>query len=217
MPPILITCCPSDPPTVYGYYYLRKLSQLLAGYDNKIIFLRSANLQNFGKALIRYDPRLVIMNGHGGAKSISGCNQAILAVEGYDPDLGKNLVNENPHWMKDRLVYLFTCNTGKELASRLVENGAIAVAAYKRDFIFVSEDGEPSKDMKAQPSFMAAIQLPIMLAEGYTFKEGCQTVKQAFITFREEAEAQGNEDVAKYLNYNLENFVCYGNLRAKLY
>lgn len=157
------------------------------------------------------------MNGHGGAKSISGCNQAILAVEGYDPDLGKNLVNENPHWMKNRLVYLFTCNTGKELAPRLVEEGAIAVAAFKRDFIFVSENGEPSKDVKAKPSFTAALQLPIMLVEGYTFGEACRSVKQAFATFRDEAEAQGNEDVAKYLNYNLENFTCYGNLHAKLY
>lgn len=214
MATVLITACPHDPPTQYGYFYLRKAADVLARSRHKIIFLRSANLENFRLALLKYDPKFVILNGHGGSKAVTGCNnEPLLGVYSYDPELGKKIVRENPHWMNGRIVFLLTCNTGKELAPRLNQEGTLAVAAFKRDYIFVSQDSTPTTDKRAYPFFMAPIQLPITLAEGGTFQEGVRAVREAFEYYVEEAEARGDSVQAKYLNYDLENFVAYGDAR----
>jgi len=211
MATILITGCPHDPPTQYGYFYLRKAADVLAKYGHKIVFLRSANLENFRKAILEYNPKFVILNGHGGSKAVTGCNnQVILGILSYDPYLGKKIVRENPRWMSGRIVFLFTCNAGKELAPSLYHRGALAVAGFKRDYIFVSEDSTPQRDKKVYPFFMAPIQLPIVLAEGGSFQGGVQAVRDAFLYYIEEAETKGDEIQVKYLNYDLENFVAYG-------
>jgi len=217
MATVLITACPHDSPTRYGYFYLRKAADVLAAYGHKIIFLRSANFQNFRQALIKYDPQFIIFNGHGGSKSVTGCsNQVLLGVVSYDPELGIKIVRENPGWMKGRIVFLFTCNTGKELAPRLAQEGALAVAAFKRDYIFLSEETSPARDKRAYPFFMAPIQLPITLAEGGVFGQATQAVQDAFRHYIEKAEEEGDTVKAKYLTYDLENFVVYGNPFSRL-
>ena len=214
MATILISAAPHDPPTRYGYFYLRKAADVLAEHGHKIVFLRSANLQNFRNVLVKYDPKFVILNGHGGSKSVTGYNnEVLLGVLSYDPELGKKIVRENPGWMTGRIVFLFTCNTGRELAPRLYQEGALAVAAFKRDFIFVSEDSNPPGDERAYPFFMAPIQLPILLAEGSSFRQGVKAVQDAFDYYVEKAEARGDTVQAKYLNYDLRNFVAYGDAR----
>ena len=214
MATVLITACPYDAPTRYGYFYLRKAADVLAKYGHKIVFLRTANLENFRKTLLKYDPKFVMLNGHGGSKGVTGCGtNVILGVCSYDADLRKKIVRENPGWMKGRIVFLFTCNTGKELAPRLYQEGALAVAAFKRDYIFVSEDSNPPRDKRAYPFFITPIQLPILLAEGGSFRQGVQAVRDAFLYYVEEAEERSDKMQAKYLNYDLENFVAYGDAR----
>jgi len=211
---VLISACPYDTPTEYGYFYLRKAADVLANYGHKVVFLRNANLDNFRKALINYNPKFVVLNGHGGSKAVTGCgHNVILGVCSYDEDLKKTIIRENPHWMEGRIVFLFTCNTGKELAGRLFEEGAAAVAAFKRDYIFVSQDSSPAKDERAYASFMAPIQLVLSLAEGKSFKSAVEAMRDAFLGYVEEAEAKGDVVQAKYLNYNLENLVVYGDGR----
>jgi len=217
MATVLITANPHDPATRYGYLYLRAAADYLAQYGHKIVFLRSATLQNFRSALAEYDPRFVILNGHGGAKSVTGANnEVLLGVLSYDADLGKKIVRENPSWTSGRIVFLFTCNAGKELAPRLAEESALAVAAFKSDYIFVSEDSVASQNGREYPFFMAPMQLPIVLAEGGTFREAVQAVRDAFGHYIEKAEAKGDTVQAKYLYYDLENFVVYGQPQVRL-
>jgi hypothetical protein len=218
MATILIVCCPHDQPTVYGYFYLRQLlTPILTKNNHKVVFLKSANLQNFRYALEKYNPDLVILNGHGGYKALKGCNEnVILGVKSYDPIFEAKIVLDNAYWMRNRIVYLFTCNTGKELALKLAQHGALAVAAYTSSFFFLSEDSHPPTDRKAYPFFYSALQLPLKLAEGYNFADACAATKKAFRHHVEQAEAQKDELVAKYLWHNLTNFVAYGNMNARL-
>jgi len=217
---ILIACCPHDPPTAYGYFYLRKLlTPLFIKHGHKVVFLKNANLSNFRYALTKYDPDFVIINGHGGYKGVKGCNEnIILGVKTYDPIFERKLFRQNPEWMRHRIVYLFTCNTGRELAQRLVQHGAKAVAAYRSAFFFLSEDEiSPATDRKAYPFFYSALQLPVKLAQGYTFAEACAATKKAFKFHVEQAENSRNTLAAKYLWHDLTNFVAYGDMQAKLY
>jgi len=215
---ILIACCPEDAPTAYGYYYWRRFADFAAKRGFKVVFVKSANLPSFRKALLKYDPRLVILDGHGGSKGVTGCNNnVILGVVDYDPELGKKIEQQNPNWMAGRIVYLATCHAGKELARRLLTYGALAVAAYKDSFIFLSQDSvNPPVDKRAYPYFEALLQLPLHLVNGNTFEEGCLAVKEIFTAHRDMAELKGDELAAKYFHFDLVNFVYFGTRSVRL-
>lgn len=216
MATILIVACPHDPSTRYGYYYLKRLSFTVAKYGHKVILLKTAILSEFHKALSKYDPDLVILNGHGGSKGVTGCNyHVLLGVETYDPELNVKIVRANPQWMRGRIVYLFTCHTGKYLAYRLMAYGALAVAAFRDAYIFLSENGR-DQDHEAYPFFNAALKLPILLAAGFNFGEGCDAVRSAFREYRDIAEERGDELEAKYLHWNLINFLELGRANTRL-
>jgi len=216
MATVLISACPQDPSTRYGYYYLKKASAILAKHGHKVIILRTATLSNFQKTLVKYDPDLVILNGHGGSKGVTGCGiNVLLGVCSWDAELGVKIERENPEWMRGRLVYLFTCNAGKELAHRLLFSGAVAVAAYREPFIFLAEN-ETGVDSDAYPFFDAALKLPIMLAGGFTFGEGVQALREAFQKYQAAAEERGDELEAKYLNWDRLNLVTFGDMNATL-
>lgn len=214
MATILIVACPHDPSTRYGYHYLKKATSLLARYGHKIVLLRTAVLSQFQKALVKYDPDFVILNGHGGSKGVTGCDyHVILGIKSWDEELGVKIIRQNPEWMRGRIVYLFTCNAGKELASSLISYGARAVAAFRDAYIFLAENGG---DHEAYPFFASALQLPILLAAGFTFEEGCQAVRNSFVKYRNKAEVRGDTLEAKYLHHDLVNFMFLGYSEARL-
>ncbi len=215
MATILISACPHDPSTKYGYYYMKKLGPMLAKYGHKVVLLKNAYLSKFHKTLVDYDPDLVILNGHGGSKGVTGCGyNIILGVRSWDPELGVKIAGENPEWMKGRIVYLITCYAGKILAQSLIKHGATAVAAYREAYIFLTENG--GQNHTAYPFFHSTLQLPILLAEGLTFGEGCKAVRETFNEYLEQAEERGNILEAKYLYHDLVNFVSLGDLKAAL-
>ncbi len=214
---VLITACPHDSPTRFGYFYLRKAADTLAEYGHRIVFLRSANLANFRAALIKYNPRLVILNGHGGSRTVTGCSgEVILGVAGYDPELGKFVAKENSSWMRGRIVFLFTCNAGKDIAPRLVEEGALAAVGYRSDYLFLSEDQNPAIDHKSKPFFLAPIMFPTILAMGGSVGEAVDAMRDAYRKYIAEADRNGDDLVAKYLYYDLENMVTYGKMNVTL-
>lgn len=214
MATILITCCPQDVPRKYGYYYLKQFAQYAAELGHKVVFLSKAYLSNFQDALVKYDPRLVVMQGHGGSKGITGCAEhVILGVKSFDEELGMKLHDENPEWMNGRIVFLFSCFSGKELAPALIMRGTEAVAAFTSAYIFLTNRYPNSM---AKQFIKPIITLPTMLAEGYTFGQGCDTLKSMLKANVELAEARSDELAAKYLYHDLVNFISLGNLEARL-
>lgn len=218
MATILLGSCPYDPSTRYGYVYLKHLGRILSK-QHKVVVLRHANLPELQYVLSTYNPVFVVLNGHGGARAISGCNgNIILGMKGYDPDLDVVIYRENLYWMKDRIVYLFTCNCGKELAPALIDYGAKAVAAYKDMFLFMTDDNVPPlKDQTAKSFFTAALQLPLHLAMGEPFWLGCEATRRAFLYYTEYYERLGKENIAKYMWHNYLNFVCYGDMEVSIW
>ncbi len=148
MATILIACSPVDTPCTYAYYYWKRYARTPAQNGYQVVILKNASLPIFEQVLQKYNPRLVILNGHGGSKATEINNHVIVGVESYDPELGLKIYGTNTALLANRLVYLATCNCGKELAFRLIDAGAIAVLAYREPFIFLSEEHavNPLKD-----------------------------------------------------------------------
>lgn len=214
---ILVVSAPFDIPNRYGYYWLKRFSKYAAKQGHRVIFLSSVNLQSFREALNKYDPRLVILNGHGGRKSLEVNDHVILGVVDYDPELGKKIYSQNPEWMSGRIVYLFTCNAMKELGFRLVDYGAVAVAGFKDAFIFLSEEhSSPDRSKLAEPFFISLLQLPLHLASGRSFGFAANATRKAFRYYLEGAEAKGKEESAKFLNHDMVNFLAIGDMGASL-
>lgn len=211
---ILISCCPDDAPRKYGYFYLKRFSQYAAEFGHRVIFLRNALLTNFQKALIKYDPRFVILQGHGGSKGVTGCGEhVILGIKTYDRELNVKIVNQNPEWMTGRIVMLFTCFAGRELAPALMRAGAEAVAAFKSAFIFLTEE---YPNGRAEQFLEPIVMLPSMMVEGFSFGEACGALKSTLKENLIRAEVRGDRLSAKYLHHNLVNFVSLGNMNTHL-
>jgi len=218
MATILIATSPTDSPTFYGYTYWKRYARTPAENGHQVVILKNASLSTFEKALNKYDPRLVIMDSHGGSKGVEVNGHVILGVKGYDPELGLKIYGTNTHFMAGRIVYLATCNTGKELAFRLIDAGAIAVAAYREPFIFLSEEhtSNPLKDMIAYPFFISLMQPALQLATDKTFGQAVTITREAFQYYRDLAEKKGDEMSAKYLNFDASSLVALGDMEARL-
>jgi len=217
MATILIVSAPFDTPTTYGYHWLKRFSRYASKQGHRIIFLSMVNLQTLRDALNKYDPRFVILNGHGGSKGLEVDNRIILGVVDYDPELGKKIYRQNPEWMSGRIVYLFTCNAMKELGFRLIDYGAEAVAGFRDAFIFLSEENtSPSRDKLAEPFFISLLQLPLHLAAGRNFRFAANATRKAFRYYLENAEVEDQGEQAKFLNHDLVNFLAIGDMGASL-
>jgi len=217
MPTILIVSAPFDTPTTYGYHWLKRFSRYAAKQGHRAIFLSTVNLETLRDALDKYDPRFVILNGHGGSKGLEIDDRVILGVVDYDPELGKKIYRQNPEWMSGRLVYLFTCNAMKKLGFRLIDYGAVAVAGFGDSFIFLSEESaSPNRDKLAEPFFISLLQLPLHLSSGKSFGYATNATRKAFRYYLEKAEAEDQEESAKFLNHDLVNFLAIGNMEAHL-
>lgn len=215
---ILIAAAPVDEPTRYAYSYWRRYAITPARNGHQVIFLRHATLQSFIKALRTYDPRLVILDGHGGAKAAEINNHVLLGVNSYDPLLGRKIYGTNTQLMAGRIVYLATCNAGKELAFRLIDAGAIAVAAYREPFIFLTENQKPDPltDLTARPFFISLMQLALQMANDRSFGAAAASTRKAFAYYRDLAESNRDDEAAKYLHFDSLNFIAIGDMAVSL-
>jgi hypothetical protein len=160
------------------------------------------------------------MDSHGGRKGVEVNRHVILGVKGYDPELGLTIYGDNTFLTRNRIVYLATCNAMKELGFRLIDAGAVAVAGFKEPFIFLTEEhvSNPLRDKTAYPFFVSLIQPVLQMTVNHkTFGEAVHITRKAFKYYRNLAEANNDTLAAKYLHWNLENFVAIGNMEASLW
>ena len=215
---ILIATSPVDEPTRYGYTYWKRYARTPAENGHQVVILKNATLSTFEQALAQHDPRLVIMDSHGGSKGVEVNGHVILGVKGYDPELGLKIYDTNTYLMRNRIVYLATCNTGKDLAFRLIDAGAIAVAAYREPFIFLSEEhaSNPLNDKISYPFFVSLLQPALQLSTDKTFGQAVNITRQAYQYYRDLAEKRGDEQAAKYLHFDAQSLIALGDMEARL-
>jgi hypothetical protein len=215
---ILIAVSPVDEPTRYGYHYWKRYARTPAENGHQVVILKNATLSTFEQALAQHDPRLVIMDSHGGSKGVEVNGHVILGVKGYDPELGLKIYDDNTYLARNRICYLATCNTGKELAFRLIDAGAIAVVAYREPFIFLSEEhtSNPLKDKIAYPFFISLMQPALQLATDKAFGQAVNITREAFQYYRDLAERRGDEQAAKYLHFDAQSLMALGDMEARL-
>lgn len=214
---LLISASRDDAAKRYGYWYLWQFAEWVNNHtEHKAYVLTDPLLPDFQKALVSLDPQLVILNGHGGRKGVTGLNDnVILGVKTWDPELNVKIKAENPKWMTGRLVYLLTCFTGRELAPRLALTKAKAVVAYQSSFIFLTGDETPP-DEQSEPFFKAALTYPKALLEGFKAGESYRMLEEDFMMQSNLMARLGEKQAAEYLWHDYYWAVFYGDPSATL-
>jgi hypothetical protein len=214
MASILVIANPSDEATRIGYYFMEQFAKYAAKKGHRVIFQKTPTLQALYKALIDYDPDLVVANGHGGFKSLTVGPNILIGIQGYDAATKRKINNGDPEYFQDRIVLLLTCNAGRELVNALVNAGAKAAMGFQEPFIFMSDDSlTPDQDKAAKPFFVSMLQPALQLADGATFKEAINFTRE---TFKQYIKQDLDPTSQKYLRFNLENLVALGDPDAKL-
>ena len=202
---LLITRPRHDLVTHYFYYWTESLIQ-----DAKARGLRVFNLEK-NKASIKIvesylkkqNPTIAVFNGHGNGESVAGQDDSVLIKAGQNSSLlrGKN-------------VYMRTCDAGKVLGIRAVQEGAKSFIGYKEFFHLWTDPAffnQPLKDELARSFLECSNQIISSLIKGKSAKESQKKSQQSYRTairnlLTSEAE---NSFILPSLLWNMENQVLY--------
>jgi len=218
-PTILVLSNNETITTFYGHYYAEKFVSYARSKGYHVIHLVNPILPDVQRAIFEYSPRLIIFFGlHGGELGVLGQDRHVIAgVKGYDDELSLEIVRENIHWFSGKIVILLSCYSGSILGKELVERGhAEAVIGWKSPFFFVSSTIlSPEVDDKARPFFKSVLVCMNGLVDGLTVGESYHLMLRAF---KKEAIKwlKIDQDIAKYLAFDRENAVMYGDFEARL-
>jgi hypothetical protein len=131
-----------------------------------------ATRTNLERFLIKNNPGLVFLNGHGDRKRVAGHQDKIILDE------------KNIKLTKDKIVYALSCDSLEDLGEIAVDNGAKAYIGYKAKFMFIrdpSRVGTPHTDKNALPFKRACVALINSLVFGNAVSEAIQCTKKEYI------------------------------------
>ena len=130
------------------------------------------NRINFEGAVVKDDPELIFLNGHGDKKKVAGHENEVI------------LDKKNIKLTKNKIVYALACDSLGELGKIAIEEGAKAYIGYKARFMIVRDptrESTPSKDKNAFPFKKACNTLINSLIFGNTVKKSIELTKKEYI------------------------------------
>jgi hypothetical protein len=108
--------------------------------------------------------------------------------------------------MNNKIVYLYACHCGKELAQALIDNGAKAVFAFNDIvYLILDESNNPVEGYRE-----TCLLVPKLLAEGYKVKDCYQTALDEYEKWIRFHEEKGNTLVADLFRWNRDHFILKG-------
>jgi len=149
---------------------------------------------------------IIIGVGHGDPTAFTGQNESvILEVGKYDPKE-----------VRGKVIKLLSCQTGVALGPDLVKNGALSVAAYVDDYVWVCDAdlaARPWADEMAATSLMPVVDGLNALLDGKTCREALDVELNGYTR---NAQVEEDELVKSCLEFNRDNAVLLGAENAKI-
>ena len=127
---------------------------------------------NLEKSLIKEEPGLVFLNGHGDRKSVAGHEDEIILDE------------KNIKLGKDKIIYALSCDSLEDLGEIAIEKGVKAYIGYKARFMIVkdpSRECAPNKDRNALPFRRACSALINSLVFSIPVGQAIERTKKEYI------------------------------------
>jgi len=146
--------------------------------------------------------KIVIFNGHGNDVCITGHNEEPLIESG-----------KNSYLLKDRVVYMRSCDSGKVLGPQLIKEGAKAFIGYKELFRFWTDANsirKPLQDEYARPFFETSNQVAISLVKGKIARESHEDSLRMYeqVIGKLLTSNMPNSFIVSDLIWNMHNQIC---------
>ncbi len=126
----LITRPRYEPVTHYFYHWSEEIVREAKKRIGKIFDLEKekASKKVVESYLEKQSPEIIVFNGHGNDACIAGHNDEVLIVAG-----------ENSHLLKDKVVYMRSCDSGKTLGPQAIREGCKAFIGYAENSFVVTD------------------------------------------------------------------------------
>ena len=149
---------------------------------------------------------IIIGVGHGDIDVFTGQNEAVILEVG----------NYDPREVKGKVIKLLSCQCGVALAPDLVRNGALAVQAYRDDYLWVVDAdlaSRPWADELAATSLLPVIDGINALLDGKTARESLDIELSGYTR---NAAVEEDELIKACLEFNRDNAVLLGDPTARV-
>lgn len=211
---ILISRPEHDPGTRYLSHWSNKVIEDAQKKGVSVIDLHKekATKKEFEGRIKKIIPRLVLLNGHGSSRSITGHNNETLVELGQNEEL-----------LKKKITYAVACDSAKELGAS-VANEETTFVGYDEKFILNMDRhylNDPTRDDRAARFLKSSNEVALSLLKGHTAEEASKRSKKAFKTELFQLLSSHSNDPdrledAKNLYWNMIHQVCLGDLSARL-
>lgn len=202
---ILFTRPSHDQATYCLYYFSEKLIEEIKEVGEYIIInleKHKATREIFEKSIIKSNPRLVVLNGHGFKHAVCGQNKEII--------LDANNVN----LLDSKIVYAVACDSSEELGEIATTKGnASSYIGYEAHFMVVidqSRSSTPSKDKNLKIFIKPYATLVLSLVSGLTVEKAINNTKETLRGLIREYGVYGVRD--KFGDAPLIRFALYWDL-----
>ena len=211
---VLVTRPNHDYPTTYLYHWSKLVIEAASSKGMQVLDLdgMKANKSNFRSYIDKHEPRLVFLNGHGAKNCVAGYNDEILV----DIDNCESL-------LKEKILYVRSCEAGAQLGPASVDKGAIAFIGYKRSYWLMrskSQHTRPLTDRISKLFLEPSNLVPISLIKGHTVKEAYnrsqESMRRNFSYMISSKASTEERDAAFFLWSNYSCQVMLGNGEAKI-
>lgn len=199
----------------YVTEYISQFSdEILKEADKKNIKIKmlkdkKANKKEFETVVKNLDYKMIVFNGHGSDKSISGHKNEVIVEQG-----------DNESILRGRLVYARSCNAGFILGRSMENDKEGCFIGYELPFMFYIDENwaaNPKKD-KIAPLFLEPSNLvPISLIKGNPAIKANENSKKQMLKNINKVLRKGDKDsflLAQALWNNYIGQVLIGNKSA---
>lgn len=211
---ILITRPNHDLITTYLFKWSEHIIKLAKSKNIPVLDLSGskANEKNFTSYIIKNNPVLVFLNGHGNKDIITGYdNKPLLSA------------NTNEDLVTEKIVYARSCDAAVNLGELCVKKGTLAFIGYKKKYSIGyshSSITRPLQDEVAKLFIEPSNLIPMSLIKGNTVKDSYRKSQESMarnFSFMLSTKATPTQkDAAPYLWINRKYQVLLGNPDAKL-
>jgi hypothetical protein len=201
---ILITRPRYEKITHYLYYWSEVIVDEAKKRTGVVIDLKKkkASRKLVESYLAKQNPEIVIFNGHGDEVCVTGHDDEVLIEAGKNSSL-----------LRNKVVYMRSCDSGKILGPQIVKEGAKAFIGYTELFRFWTDNNsvkDPLNDEYAIPFFETSNQVALSLVKGKVAKEAHEDslkVYEKMISKLLTSDAP-NSFVVSDLIWNMHNQIC---------
>lgn len=211
---IIITLPRHDPVTEYLSHFSKQIIEESKNQNTpcKQLKDKEANKEDFEKVAKSIGYKMIVLNGHGTAKTICGYNDKPIVEEGVNEAI-----------LQDRIIYARACEAAFSLGVKAMQNNKEGCfIGYELPFQFYCDKtwiGNPAKDNIAPLFLEPSNSIPISILKGKTAQEAHISSKKAIIKNMKKALRKSDRDslaVAESLWNNYEGQALIGNPQAIL-